>query len=106
MSGVTLVYTLFGSAETAARVARQLVEERLAACANMLGQATSIYEWNGVMETSAEVPVLFKTTPSRRDALMARIAELHDYDVPAILAIPVEAADIGYVKWIAEQIAK
>ena len=71
MSGVALVYTLFGSADAADRVARQLIEERLAACANMLGQATSIYEWNGVMETSAEVPVLFKTTPSRRDALMA-----------------------------------
>jgi periplasmic divalent cation tolerance protein len=106
MSGVALVYTLFGSAEAADCVARQLIEERLAACANMLGQATSIYEWNGVMETSAEVPVLFKTTPSRRDALMARIAELHDYDVPAILALPVEMADLSYAKWVAEQIAK
>jgi periplasmic divalent cation tolerance protein len=106
MSGVALVYTLFGSADAADRVARQLIEERLAACANMLGQATSIYQWNGVMETSAEVPVLFKTTPSRRDALMARIAELHDYDVPAILALPVEMADLSYAKWVAEQIAK
>lgn len=106
MSGVAIVYTLFGSAETADRVARQLVQEGLAACANMLGQATSIYEWNGVMETAAEAPVLFKTTPSRRDALMARLAELHDYDVPAILALPVEASDLRYAKWVAEQIAK
>ena len=106
MSGVALVYTLFGSPEAAGRVARQLIQERLAACANMLGQATSLYEWNGVLETSAEVPVLFKTTPSRRDALMARIAELHDYEVPAILALPVEAADLAYGKWVAEQIAK
>ena len=106
MSGVSLVYTLFGSAEAAERVARQLVEERLAACANILAQGTSIYEWNGVLETSAEVPVLFKTTPSRRDALMARIAELHGYDVPAILALPVEMADLSYAKWVAEQIAK
>lgn len=106
MSGVALVYTLFGSADAAERVARQLVEERLAACANILGGATSIYEWNGLLETSAEVPVLFKTTPSRRDDLMARIAELHDYDVPAILALPVEAADAPFAKWVGGQLAK
>ena len=106
MSGVALVYTLFGSAEAADRVARQLIAERLAACANILGAATSLYEWNGVMESTAEVPVLFKTTPSRRDALMARIAQLHDYEVPAILALPVESADFTYAKWVAEQITK
>ena len=106
MSGVALVYTLFGSAEAADRVARQLIGEGLAACANMLGAATSLYEWNGVLESAAEVPVLFKTTSSRRDALMARIAELHDYEVPAILALPVESADLSYAKWVAEQIAK
>lgn len=106
MSGVALVYTLFGSEEAAQRIARQIVEERLAACANILGGATSIYEWNGVLEMSAEVPVLFKTVPSRRDALMARIADLHDYDVPAILALPVEAAETAFAKWIADQIAK
>ena len=106
MSGVALVYTLFGSHEAAERIARQLIEERLAACANILGGATSLYEWNGVLETAAEVPVLFKTVPSRRDALMARIAELHDYDVPAILAIPVDAADSGFAKWLADQVAK
>lgn len=106
MSGVALVYTLFGSPEAAELVARQLVEERLAACANILGNATSIYEWNGLLETSPEVPVLFKTTPSRRDDLMARIAELHDYEVPAILAFPVEAADAAFAKWVGGQLAK
>ncbi|EZP69993.1 putative divalent ion tolerance protein [Sphingomonas paucimobilis] len=106
MSGVALVYTLFGSAERAEQVGRQMVQERLAACANILGAATSIYEWNGVMETAAEVPVLFKTAPSRRDALMQRIRELHDYDVPAILALPVDAAEPAYAKWIAGHISK
>ena len=105
MSGIALVYTLFGSQEAAERVARQMVEERLAACANILAQATSIYEWNGVLETAAETPVLFKTAPSRRDALMARIAELHDYEVPAILALPVDAADVAFAKWAADRIS-
>lgn len=106
MSAVAIVYTLFGSRETALRVARQLIEERLIACANLLGEATSLYEWNGVVEENAEVPVLFKTAPSRRDALMARIAELHDYELPAILALPVDAADSAFAKWIGDQLAK
>ncbi|WP_176590149.1 divalent-cation tolerance protein CutA [Sphingobium sp. EM0848] len=106
MSGVALVYTLFGSREAAMRAARQLIEERLIGCANLLGEATSLYEWNGVLEEAAETPVLFKTTPSRRDALMARIAQLHDYEVPAILALPVEAADSTFARWVGDQLAK
>ncbi|WP_375196474.1 divalent-cation tolerance protein CutA [Sphingobium sp.] len=106
MSAVALVYTLFGSREAAIRVARQLIEERLIACANLLGEATSLYEWNGVLEECAETPVLFKTAPSRRDALMARIAELHDYELPAILALPVDAADASFAKWIGEQLSR
>lgn len=106
MSGVALVYVVFGSAETATRISRQLVEERLAACANILGGITSIYEWNGVVEQSEEVAVLLKTAPSRRDPLMERLAELHDYEVPAILALPVEAADAAFARWVGDHIAK
>ena len=107
MSGerVVLVYSLFGSAERARAVARPLVEERLAACANILGPCTSIYEWQGKVEEGAEVPVLFKANADRRDALMARIAQLHDYDVPAILALPVDAAHLPFAAWVAEQLA-
>jgi len=100
-----LVYSLFGSAERARAVARTLVEERLAACANILGPCTSIYEWQGKVEEGAEVPVLFKTSADRRDALMARIAQLHDYDVSAILALPVDAAHPPFATWVAEQLA-
>lgn len=105
MSGVTFVYTLFGSAETARRVARQLVEERLAACANMLPPCASIYQWKGTLREDAEIPVVFKTAAEGRDALMARLAELHDYDVPAILAFPAEAAHPPFAQWIAGQVA-
>ena len=100
-----LVYSLFGSAEQARAVARTLVEERLVACANILGSCTSIYEWQGRQEEGAEVPVLFKASTDRRDALMARIAQLHDYDVPAILALPVDAAHPPFAAWVAEQVA-
>jgi len=80
MSGVAIVYTLFGSIEQAKQIGQQMVQERLAACANIMSAATSIYEWNGIMETAQEVPVLFKTAPSRREALMERLRELHDYE--------------------------
>ncbi len=102
---VVLVYSLFGSAERARAVARTLVEERLAACANILGPCTSIYEWQGKVAEGAEVPVLFKTSTDRRDVLIARIAQLHDYDVPAILALPVDAAHPPFAAWVAEQLA-
>ncbi|WP_375187993.1 divalent-cation tolerance protein CutA [Sphingobium yanoikuyae] len=107
MSGerVVLVYSLFGSVEQARAVARTLVEERLAACANILGPCTSIYEWQGKVAEGAEVPVLFKTSTDRRDALMARIAQLHDYDVPAILALPVDGAHPPFAAWVAGQLA-
>lgn len=104
MSGVALVYTLFGSADAAGRIARMMVDERLAACANILGTATSLYEWKGRVEEASEVPVLFKTTIEGRDALMNRLAQVHDYEVPAILALPVDAAHIPFAAWVSGQV--
>lgn len=104
MSGVALVYTLFGSADAAGRIARMMVDERLAACANILGTATSLYEWKGRVEEASEVPVLFKTTIEGRDALMNRLAQVHDYEVPAILALPVDAAHIPFAAWVSVQV--
>jgi len=105
MSGIALVYSLFGSLDAAKRTAHIVVKEGLAACVNILPPCTSIYEWKGALEESAEVPVLFKTTPERRDALMARLAQLHEYDVPAILALPVDAVPPPFAAWVAEQVA-
>ncbi|WP_340265550.1 divalent-cation tolerance protein CutA [Sphingobium mellinum] len=106
MSAVALVYTLFGSAEAAERVARQLLDEGLIACANMFAPATSLYEWNGAVERAQEVPVLFKTAGARRGALMDRLAQLHDYDVPAILAVPVDAVLPDFGQWVADRTTK
>lgn len=100
---VILIYTLFGSAEDALRIARQLVEERLAACANIGAPSTSIYEWMGAVQQSAEVPVLFKTSPAQSAALAARIAELHDYDLPAIVQIDAQAST-AFAGWVGEQV--
>lgn len=102
MSELVLVYTLFGSADEARSVSRQLVEERLAACANIHAPCTSIYEWDGQVREEGEVPVFFKTTPLQRSALVERLAELHNYDVPAILSWEV-AGDEAYAGWVGKQ---
>ena len=97
---VATVYALFADAEEAQRIGRALVEERLAACVNLLAPCTSIYWWDGAVQQSAEVPALMKTTVAQADALIARIAELHSYDVPAITVWPVDRLPEGFASWV------
>ena len=97
---VVSVYAVFGDAEEASRIGRTVVEERLAACINILGPCTSLYWWNGAVQQSAETPALLKTTAAGADALVARIAELHSYDVPAIAVWPARHAWPAYADWV------
>ena len=102
MTEIALVYVLFGDRPTAEAIARAMIEERLAACANLLGDGRSIYRWEGRIEDAVEVPVLFKTAPSRRDALIAALAARHGYDLPAILSWPADAT-ADYAAWVARE---
>jgi periplasmic divalent cation tolerance protein len=95
---IATVYAVFADAEEAERIAATVVEERLAACANILAPCRSIYRWQGKSERAEEVPALFKT--ARPEALIARIAELHSYDVPAAVAWPIAAAHPAYAEWV------
>lgn len=95
---IATVYAVFASVEEAERIALTVVEEHLAACANVLGPCRSIYRWQGQIERTEEVPALFKT--ARPDPLIARIADLHSYDVPAIVAWPITAVQPAYAAWI------
>jgi periplasmic divalent cation tolerance protein len=97
---IATVYATFGSAEEAASIARTLVEERLAACANILGPCRSIYRWQGEIEDVQEVAALFKTRADIAEALIARLAELHSYDMPAAVVWPIEAAQPLYAQWV------
>ena len=99
---IVSVYAVFGDAEEAARIGRTMVEERLAACINILPGVESIYRWDGKIETAEEVAAIFKTTHDRSDALVARIAALHSYDVPAVVAWPIGAAHPDYAAWVEE----
>jgi periplasmic divalent cation tolerance protein len=89
----------------AKRIAHVVVEEGLAACVNLGAPMLSIYTWQGRMEGADEVPMWFKTTAGRRDALMQAIARMHPYDVPEIIAIPVIGSAAPYRDWVREQTA-
>jgi periplasmic divalent cation tolerance protein len=97
---VASVYTVFASAEEAERIGRLCVEECLAACINILGPVRSIYRWKNAIETADEVAAIFKTTEATADALIARIAGLHSYDVPCVVAWPVEKILGPYADWV------
>ena len=101
---VVSVYCTFADADEAERVGRQLVDERLAACVNILGGIRSIYRWQGAVESAHEIAAIFKTTAADADALIARIAELHSYEVPAIAAWPVEAVHGPFGQWVEESV--
>ena len=98
--GIVSVYAVFADEEEARRIGRLAVEERLAACVNILGPCHSIYRWRGAVEEADEVAALFKTGADRAEALIARIAELHSYDVPAIMVWPIEDALPAYGDWV------
>ena len=97
---IVSVYATFASDEEARRIGRIAVEEGLAACVNILGSCHSIYRWQGAIEEAGEVAALFKTAAGRADALVARIGELHSYDVPAAVVWPIGAALPAYADWV------
>lgn len=99
-----VVLSTFPDAETAARVARTLVDERLAACVNLVTAIRSIYRWQGAISDGAESLAIIKTTADRYADLAARIAELHPYEVPEIIALPLAEGHPPCLAWLAEQI--
>jgi periplasmic divalent cation tolerance protein len=103
MSVVT-VYVVFANAQEAMSIGRAMVEEQLAACINVLAPCTSIYRWEGNVEQSDETPALLKTTRAGADALIVRIAELHSYDVPAIVAWPIDRLSAPFGDWVEQSV--
>jgi periplasmic divalent cation tolerance protein len=103
MTDAMLVLTTLPNADAAAEMAKSIVEERLAACANLFPALRSIYRWQAKMEDQNEVLVLFKTRQEHFDRLRSRILELHPYEVPEVLAIPVEQAYQPYLEWLARE---
>ena len=89
----------------AQRIGRQMVEEQLAACVNILQPCRSIYRWEGAIETASEVPALFKTTLEVADRIIGRITELHSYSNPALVIWPITKLPFAYADWVEENIS-
>ncbi len=97
------VYVTCANEEEARRIGRQVVEERLAACANLLGKIESFYHWEGKLQQDAEFALLLKTTGASMEQLMGRVKELHSYQVPCLVAWPIAAGHQPYLDWLAGQ---
>ncbi len=103
MSAALLALSTCPDADSAARIARALVEERLAACVNRVTGVASTYRWQGAVHDDAEVLLLIKTTRSRFERLRARLLELHPYAVPELIALEIGAGSPAYLDWLAAQ---
>lgn len=100
MTDALVVLVTAPSAEKAAEIARAVVEERLAACGNVVPGLRSIYRWEGKVHDEGEALLVLKTARDRLDALRARVIALHPYDVPEVIALPIEAGSAPYLDWI------
>jgi periplasmic divalent cation tolerance protein len=100
-----LVLSTAPSAEEGIGIGRRLVEERLAACVNVVPGARSLYVWEGALQETDEALLLIKTGRDRYPALARRIQELHSYSVPEIVAVPIESGSQAYVDWVLEAVA-
>ena len=97
------VYVTAANADEAMRIARAVVEERLAACANLLGAIQSIYWWEGKVREGEEVALVLKTSGERTAELIDRIKQLHSYDCPAIVCLPITDGNSDFLRWIAAE---
>lgn len=101
-----VVFITSPNEDEAAMIASALVEEKLAACVNIIRNIRSIYTWQGKVEDDTEVLMIAKTQKSLFDSLKNRVKELHSYDVPEIIALPVVAGSKDYLNWIRESTKK
>ena len=105
-NGCVVVLTTIGNGADAHTLASVLVNERLAACVNVLGEMDSTYRWKGGVESERERQIVIKTTVARLPELEARVHELHPYEVPEFLTMPIAGGGEKYLNWIRESTAK
>ncbi len=104
MSGFLIVFCTCADGQEALRLANTLVERRRAACVNILPRVQSVYRWEGELKSESEHLLLIKTTEERFPALRDGITELHSYNVPEIVAVPVWGGSDKYLAWIQESV--
>jgi periplasmic divalent cation tolerance protein len=104
MPSIALLLTTAGSEDEAAKIARELVERRLAACVNVVSGVASTYRWKGAVETASEWLLVIKTLPDRFDDVQAALGELHSYELPELVMIDPERVDPRYAGWIVQSL--
>ena len=104
MTDKVLVLTTAGSEEEARKIATELVERRLAACANILPRIQSLYRWEGKVESAEEFLLIIKSTKARSAHVQAAIRELHSYDLPECIVLSIEGGSAEYLQWIEESV--
>ena len=95
-----LIYVTTASRAEAERIAETVVTEHLAACANILDGVTSVFHWDGKLCRESEAVLILKTTADKADALTARIKELHSYECPCIVVLPIEGGNPAFLEWL------
>jgi periplasmic divalent cation tolerance protein len=104
-TGCVIVLTTIGRSVDGRELASSLVSERLAACVNVLAEMDSIYRWQGAVETERERQLIIKTTQERVDALKARLHQIHPYEVPEFVVVPIIGGSERYLGWLRESTA-
>jgi len=105
MTEKIVVISTCGSEEEAARIAKKLVEEHLAACVNIMPRVRSFYRWQGKVEDAAEWMLIVKTSRSRFDALKAVLEAAHSYELPEVLALPIVDGSANYLAWLDSELS-
>jgi len=106
MERAVFVYTTYPSAVEAEKAGRALIERALAACVNILPGMISLYRWEGAIERGEEAVMIIKTRASLAEAVCAAVKEMHSYTTPAILVMPLESVDSGYLAWLMAETEK
>lgn len=106
MSDLCVLYVTTADRDEALAIGRALVEARLAACANVLPEVTSLYHWDGRLEQSAEAVLILKTRTDLATAAINRIRALHSYDCPGVVVLPVEGGNPDYLDWLRRETAE
>lgn len=102
-----LMYSTAPTKDEAQRIARTVVDERLAACANVIAGVTSMYWWEGSVQEDVEAVIIMKTRADLVEALTSRVRDLHSYQCPCVVAVPIEGGNAEFLQWIAaETLAK
>jgi len=99
-----IVLVTASSSEEADNIARTIVEEKLAACCNIVPDVKSIFHWQGKIDQASELLLVFKTQEDKFEDLASRVKKLHSYEVPEIIALPIEKGSADYLKWIEESL--